>query len=456
MPKFILIDHSLHRPGGHHFDYAVQVLSAAEKVGYQITIAANRRWSCSPLLPQHWPVLPFFPHPTYTSYSVLSGKADYPCNPFGASTGDVIHTLDSKLYFRDALRRCQNLFRRWDQRRRAQAFASSCARLLHTVTLQSDDQVFLPTISDFDLVGLTLFLRQFRQRSRTNWHVQFHFNFLEGSNAKYSKQSDRIDRMSDHFRELLQELNDVPLHFYATTPELAEQYNLLHVAPFHLLHYPVNPLFLKSNEQQSTPCPLRVLCAGGLREEKGSHELAQLMEKTNALGLAGQLQFWVQAKRASRVPVAAHQRYELRSLNHQPPASARVVCVPHPLEPDDYVRLLRSAHIGLFLYDADRYYTRCSGILVELLTAGVPVIVPAGCWLGQQLLHPAACGVGLIANDRSEVPRLLAEMTQQYEHFAAAARAFAPRYFAMHRPEDVIATLERTARESRERHLRAA
>jgi glycosyltransferase involved in cell wall biosynthesis len=216
-------------------------------------------------------------------------------------------------------------------------------------------------------------------------------------------------------------------------------------------------VFSHWNKERATARPLRVLCAGGLREEKGLHELAHLMEKMSELGFAaGQLQFWVQAKRASRVPVAAEDRYVLTCLDQQPPASARVVCVPHPLQPNDYVQLLNSAHVGLFLYDPERYYTRCSGILLELLTAGVPVIVPSGCWLGEQLQHPAACGVGLIANDRSEVPRCLAEMTRQYEYYAASARAFAPKNFAMHRPIDVIATLQRTAVESRKGRVRAA
>ena len=37
------------------------------------------------------------------------------------------------------------------------------------------------------------------------------------------------------------------------------------------------------------------------------------------------------------------------------------------------------------VYDSERYYARCSGVLLEMLCAGVPVIVPAGSWLAAQI-----------------------------------------------------------------------
>ncbi len=49
---------------------------------------------------------------------------------------------------------------------------------------------------------------------------------------------------------------------------------------------------------------------------------------------------------------------------------------------------MRQTDIGLLLYNADDYYARLSGILVEQLAAGIPVIVPAGCWLAEQLAEP--------------------------------------------------------------------
>jgi hypothetical protein len=68
--------------------------------------------------------------------------------------------------------------------------------------------------------------------------------------------------------------------------------------------------------------------------------------------------------------------------------TATAVWVPYPLNMADYVDLIRTADVGLFLYDSRRYFARCSGILLETLCSGVPVIVPAGCWLADQIAEP--------------------------------------------------------------------
>jgi len=57
----------------------------------------------------------------------------------------------------------------------------------------------------------------------------------------------------------------------------------------------------------------------------------------------------------------------------------------HPLTPDAYVDLIRKADIAVFLHDGRAYYTQCSGVLVEMLAGGVPVLVPAGSWLADQV-----------------------------------------------------------------------
>src|SRR3989304_9761386 len=71
--RFILVDHSLSRVGGHEFDYAVNVLQAAEAAGYTVVLAANRRFGGGCGLPDHWPVFPLFPHTAYSKHCVSMG-----------------------------------------------------------------------------------------------------------------------------------------------------------------------------------------------------------------------------------------------------------------------------------------------------------------------------------------------------------------------------------------------
>jgi hypothetical protein len=65
-----------------------------------------------------------------------------------------------------------------------------------------------------------------------------------------------------------------------------------------------------------------------------------------------------------------------------------IVYAPVGLPRESYVDLVRQADVGLLLYDAERYYTRCSGVLLEMLCTGVSVIVPAGSWLAEQIAEP--------------------------------------------------------------------
>ena len=44
MPRLFLLDHSLQNVGGHHFDYAMQSLRAADAAGFEIVLAAHRRF----------------------------------------------------------------------------------------------------------------------------------------------------------------------------------------------------------------------------------------------------------------------------------------------------------------------------------------------------------------------------------------------------------------------------
>ena len=69
---------------------------------------------------------------------------------------------------------------------------------------------------------------------------------------------------------------------------------------------------------------------------------------------------------------------------------------------------------GLFLYDPDRYVARCSGVLLEMLARGVPVIVPDKCWLADQLrLAGGHRSIGFIYQDRSEIPDLMRQFAKR-------------------------------------------
>jgi hypothetical protein len=197
--------------------------------------------------------------------------------------------------------------------------------------------------------------------------------------------------MRRHFQRQLEGVPGHCLRFYATTEQLAAQYNRLEVGPFRCLPYPVNPEL--KVRQRGAGRPLRVVSAGCIRAEKGSDRLQPLVEAlwdeylaTGCLQLVVQVDkqdFYLTLPDGRAMPIC--DGAEIEGLGPQP-----VIAVRAPLTAGQYAELISSADIGLFLYDSDRYYTRCSGVLVEMLACGVPVIVPAGNWLSEQIAEPIA------------------------------------------------------------------
>jgi glycosyltransferase involved in cell wall biosynthesis len=398
MASFILIDHSLKGVGGHHYEYAVHILQAAEAAGYQVVLATHRRFRDRCTLPPHWQVHQLFHHHTYSPYSMNFQGGVH-------STERHHRTGPAALPWR------QRLARRWHrrlQRRRIDRFAGACQRLFRDIDLEPDDQVFLPTLSDFDLVGLVQFLESDWRTLAAAWHLQFHFNFLDGRPPDYHRQQGRIATLRRRFEESLSVIPDHRLHFYSTTRQMASQYNQLRVAPFQLLPYPVNAVYREPADSGRHGPPLRVTCAGGIRPEKGQAQLAPLVQELwDDLFATGRLQLLIQSKKSRfRITRPGDQGGEIPMGRWPAHCTEALVDVPHPLGTEDYAQLVRSSDIGLFLYDGHQYYARCAGILVEMLMAGVPVIVPAGCWLAEQIAAPTYAHLDRLSVTLPEVPRL--------------------------------------------------
>ena len=136
-----------------------------------------------------------------------------------------------------------------------------------------------------------------------------------------------------------------------------------------------------------------MICAGGIRREKGSHVITRLVERLDTCLSRGAVQLLVQSedtKKAAKLLSLADNQTVERCVGYAGvrAATAPVVLVPHPLKPSEYIDLIRNADVGLFLYDDRAYYARASGILLELLSCGLPAIVPAGCWLSELLFEP--------------------------------------------------------------------
>ena len=388
--KFILIEQSLRDVGGHYFEYAREILQAAEVAGREPVLATHREFRGADRLPSRWRVLPLFPYGSDKIHRIPSAYS-FGLWPQIISSGGNFPAIASRIAdaVSDRCKAAVSRLRWWRRLSRVRGFAEACEKLFAHCPLAPGDQVLCSTVSDMDLLGLVRYLRSHPDSAQAAWHLQFHFSVYCGRDPDYPVQDRRTAALRSRMEVAIASASQHRLHFYTTTDELGRQFNRLNVAKFETLPWPVGQQFRRADTgNKPATLPLRVLCAGAVRREKGSDRLGSLAKslwddllesrKVQLLFQLGHKRRW---QKLTELPAGSFE--SATSIDSLP--RAPLVSLPHPLQPEEYAHLIRSADIGLLLYNADVYFARCSGILVELLAAGVPVIVPAGGWLAEQI-----------------------------------------------------------------------
>lgn len=419
---FYLIDQSLRDHRGHHFDYACNIAQAAKQNGFDTVLGTHRRFPLlrgdeANLCGADCRIEHNFRDTTYQPGSDLAGVQHLTrsrgLKQRSASKKQNTHGLLWEM-FECLIQKRQNHKRNQCRERVVRRFAADCQRFFRREVFSDQDQVFFAAISELELLGLAFFLASQPRTMQVQWHLQFHFNLFEGRPPEFEGQERTKLAVQACFQSALSRIPFHGVRFYTTTDELAEQYNRLKVARFETLPYPVSKEFspksfernssgsaenfdLDENQRQlppsTSPAPLRLVCPGGIRREKGhANYLQPLVDQLwKPLLASGEAQLWLQRPIRSRW---RKQKLELTTPpldqheHHQQNLPAPIVYLPHPLSRQDYIELIHATDVGLLFYDSRVYFSRRAGVLGELLSCGKPVVVPAGCWLAEQIQEP--------------------------------------------------------------------
>jgi len=166
------------------------------------------------------------------------------------------------------------------------------------------------------------------------------------------------------------------------------------------------------------PGPLRLASLGGARDEKGMFEIIEAIRLLRAepAGLAG-LRFTLQANDAAPDVQAALDGFAADLPDE-------VTLLPRALGTAEYHAALHDADMLLLPYWRSIYEARTSGVFLEALAAGKPVIATADSWMSDEL---AQYGAGIEIPDR-DAPALARAIRQAARDQAAlTARAMADR-----------------------------
>ena len=221
---------------------------------------------------------------------------------------------------------------------------------------------------------------------------------------------------------------------------LSEHYERLTGLPFHVLPMPYQ-VTLPGPSALSAPAfpgPLRLLAPGEMREEKGTDVLVASLADLHEPLTAGRLgiTFQTYLNPVHRDPVAVRAREQLLALARRYPPGA-ITLIDEPLTSDAYHALLARCDAVVMPYRKHSYAIRSSGVLMESLALGKPIVTTAGTWLD---LQRQAHGVGLVATD-GDAPALataIHRLLEDYPRLAGEAAARRDAWRQFHNPENYL------------------
>lgn len=289
--------------------------------------------------------------------------------------------------------RWMNLSTRFEKN--SKLFASECAHLLIKYDVSERDIVFIPTLGDVELLGVSI-CAGVKTLSKIKWHLLFRRNLFTGREPNYLFFSKSIHLMTPEelmyaesvkntqltMSDFRQNFKSGEVSFYTDTEPLTEQWNMLGLFKFTTLPIPHDESLNKCKHEMGMP--LIVSYIGDARDEKGFQYLPKLVGDIRAAGFSKErIQFRFQSNFNIPQGEAATRiaRAELALMS-----ADGVDLLDGPFNSDQYAYLVNTSDILLVPYDQNNYYARSSGIFAEALKAGVPVVYPKKSWMGRELL----------------------------------------------------------------------
>lgn len=437
--KLIILDPSLKDTGGHFYEYDAAIAAAALARGRRTLIYAHK-FCGTGLAIADGEMHPWFS----TEWSAAGGLTK-------ASARHLLSRLPVTL--RIPLAKLGRMV--WSLAKKtgkpidpeaatisatAETFGMEVTTALHHAGCGRDDIIFLPTIRTSELFALWKTV----QNTAGLPSLQFHI-VLRRDATEMDLPEDGAPGISFLFQDLHATSAGKAFRFYCDTQQLCRDYAMLssHQLEFRLLPIPfpnVDP-DPSSLEKWSAGPAMKLVYLGGARAEKGFH-LLELAESSLRKNYAGKLLWRLQAPigGALEEPEVIAARRHLSSVR-----DGSVELVERNLASSEFQSLLLSADLVLLPYVAEFYRARSSGILVQVLAAGKPVIVPAGTWLSQE-----ANGIGVVEFNRpSDIPDAILQAIHQLPKLSGEAQGRAAAYSSLNSADALLMALEEGARADR-------
>ncbi len=377
-PTFCIVDPTLKNLAGHYFAYDAAVAHAASQSGYVPLILAHRQVERE--ITEQVGVEPVFAEDMW-------GKRRH-----ATWLGRTLAKLPANFLFLWTL--------------------IASARRLPPRSI-----VFVHSFIDRQILGLALLpMLLGRKRSLTyvyllRYQPDFYrsavaacsFRLLERIAERFGV---RLATDSERLRDLLEELTTLPIE----------------VLP--IPHVPPDASDFAWPSDPARPC--RFVSLGSARDEKGIYEILDAIRILHRDGFNDAFDFVLQCNDTTPEVAAAIATFQAERLPH-------CELLTETLDSQTYYRQLQQTDVVLLPYWRSIYTARTSGVFMEALAAGKPVIATRDSWMSDQL---AMHGAGVLCDDHN--PAVLAGAIRQAAtdlvRLSERARGNRGRWLAQHNP----------------------
>ena len=386
MPNFYIVDPNLQNLVGHYFEYDASVARASQEAGYQAILLAHRR--IDPAIAARVGAVPTFEEDIWGSGSASKDRIRR-----------GLESIKANLVF--------------------------CAALVSRLyRAPRGSIVFAHTFIDRQFLGLAL-LPLLLCWKRSNSYVYL----LRYQPSFYATAPARVA-----FRILEFLAAWCRVRLASDSNRLAIQLEELTSLPIEVLPIPhVPPVLNTGTVARPTARPCRLVSLGNARDEKGIFEILEAIRILHRQGYSDRFHFVLQCNDAAKDVADAIAAFQAeRNPNCE--------FLFETLDSVSYYQHLQSADVVLLPYWRSIYTARTSGVFMEALSAGKPVIVTRDTWMNDQL---AQHGAGVLCNDRDPIDLALA-IRQAAEELPALAQLAIDRceiWRAIHNPHSLLQAL---------------
>lgn len=424
--KLLIVDQSLRDLNGHHYEYDISVSAAAAGMGISALIAAHESWD-SALGAAGADITPYFRRSWDDVHqSGLVRIVRRVLTPLPAPVRSSVIWAGSRL--RKTLGRGR---RDLSSSGELPSFGNELAALIDTEGLTATDHVLVHTLSMAELFSMITALELCDNLPIVHVVLRRDADEPAVCNGPWGGIQSAFTRVRTS--AMLRQ----SLRFYADTSHLCSQYEALSGGvPVALMPIPHGLSgAISESPTAARHRPMTATYLGNARTEKGFHYLPEAVDALRSSHIeAGRLRFVIQANANLSLEddIIARGRRRLRRY-----ASEQVELIDSALDVPGFHERLFEADIILLPYQAEHYRKRSSGILVQALVAGRPVVVPSGTWLSD--CAPPESSVTF--DDPGDLANAIALAVERLPDLRQAALRMAPAWRERHSAEMLVKRL---------------